>query len=104
MAKLSLTPNPTFNTKAGIPIPGETKPVEVSFTFKHMDREALDKWLKALDGKEKTVAFQEIVSGWELTDPFSADSVKLFLSNYMAAFDAVLAKYLTELTGQREKN
>ncbi len=104
MPKLTLTQNPTFPAKAPIPVPGEAKPVMVEFTFKNRTREAYAKWLKEMDGKDKDAVLMEMASGWELEDAFTPENVALFLSNYLAAFDAILETYLRELTQAKEKN
>jgi hypothetical protein len=102
MAKLSLVPNPTFQAKVAIPVPGAT-PVEVEFTFKHRDRSALDVYLaelKELTGEslENDVAIVlKVVSGWELDDPFNADTVRTLVGSYHGSAWAIANTYIREL-------
>lgn len=103
MAKLSLKANPTFAAKVPIPVAG-SDPVEVGFTFKHMNREDFAAWMKSLDGKEKATAVLDMAGGWELDDPFTEESVKQLLSEYMGAFPAIFDKYAAELTQAKRGN
>jgi len=100
--KFSLTPNPTFKAKVGIPVPGEGAAL-VEFTFKGRTREQLK---ELLDDKEglKIDAVMQMVSGWELDDPFDKEHVEKLLDNYLGAFDAIQDTYLRELTEARTKN
>jgi len=103
MAKLSLKANPTFSAKVGIPKHGST-PVEIQFTFKHRTSKDFSDWLKSLDGKDKAEAVLEMAEGWELEDEFSTDNIRVLLSNYMGAFQAILDTYMKELTQARLGN
>lgn len=103
MAKLSLKANPTFNAKVGIPVAGGS-PVDVEMTFKHRTRQEFGEWLKSLEGKERTQAVMECVEGWELSDPFNEESVHTLNDNYMGAANAIVEKYLQELSAAKVKN
>lgn len=103
MAKLALTPNPTFKAKVLIPVPGD-RPAPVEFTFRHRNREDLASWLEKLEGKPFHEAVTEMASAWDLEDPFDGENVKRLLSAYIGAFSAIYEKYLGELAPAREKN
>ena len=103
MAKLQLDAAPTFTAKVGIPVPGGDA-APVLFTFRHRTQTDFAKWLKELDGKDKAKAVVEMTSAWDLEDAFDESSIKRLLSNYMGAFDAILSKYVDELTGARRGN
>lgn len=103
MAKLSLTANPTFKAKVGIPVPGGA-PVDVEMEFKHRPRPEFAEWLKALEGKNRVTAVMECVKSWELDDPFNEESVTKLNDNYMGAANAIVDKYLKEISGARQGN
>jgi hypothetical protein len=103
MAKLKLNPEPTFKGKVQIPVHGGAD-AEVEFTFRHRSTDDLADWMKALEGRNKADLILEMALGWDLTDPFNADSVKTLLSNYAGSFDRVLEKYLAEMLQAKEKN
>ncbi|MBA3588303.1 phage tail assembly chaperone [Methylibium sp.] len=103
MPKLQLKPSPTFKVKVGIPVPG-AKPEPVEFIFKNRNRDDLAAWLEGLDGKNTEDAVLEIASGWDLEDAFDAENVKLLLSNYIGAWQAVYDTYMRELVQAKVKN
>lgn len=96
MAKLSLIPNPTFNAKVDIPLPGG-QTSEVLFTFKHRTRDALAEWVK-VDQKDVD-AIIDAATGWDLTDEFNAKNVEKLCQNYMGTLTAFMKTYIGELTG-----
>lgn len=101
-SKFSLTPSPTFKAKVGIPVPGAGVS-DVEFTFKGRTREEFKVFLENKDGL-KIDAVMEMVSGWELDEPFDKEHVEQLLDNYLGAFDAIQTTYLRELTEARVKN
>jgi hypothetical protein len=96
MAKLALNAAPTFRAKVSIPVAGGP-PVDVEMTFRHRTKTQLDEFVKSREGKTDTESFMEMVSAWDLEDPFSVESVSLLLENYIGAALAAYRKYLDEL-------
>jgi len=103
MAKLQLVAQPTFKWKVPVPVAG-AEPVMVEMTFKHRTRSELSKWIETRAGKDDEDSFMEMVTAWELEDPFTVESVKLFLELYGGAARATYRTYVDELLGQRIKN
>jgi hypothetical protein len=109
MAKLKLQPDPTFKAKVGIPIPGG-EPVEVEFTFKHRDREAIQAYLDELKGmvdqsiETDVHIVQKVATAWELDDPFDDPSIRLLCSNYHGAAWEISRKYIQELMHAKTGN
>lgn len=103
MASLKLQPDPTFSAPVSIPVPGG-EPVVVEFTFKHRGRKELAAFGKTLDGRGDADTILDVATGWDLSDPFNADSVALLVDNYFAAPGAIWTAYLAALTQAKEKN
>lgn len=103
MARLSLQPNPTFNAKVAIPVPG-AEPVEVTFTFKHRNRAELKAFADSMAEREDVAIIMDLASGWELADAFTAENIGLLVANYFAAPRVIFNTYLEELTKAKEKN
>ncbi|HQS59728.1 MAG: hypothetical protein B7Y56_03020 [Gallionellales bacterium 35-53-114] len=103
MAKLSLTPSPTFKTMVGIPVAGG-KPVDVEFTFKHRTKDQLATFLAERAGKTDIEGFLDMVTGWELEDPFNEESVTKLTQNYPGASLATFRVYIDELVQAKIKN
>lgn len=103
-AKLTLTPNPTFKATVMVPVAGG-KPVPVEWTFKYRDREEYKEFFATL-GNDTPDAdlLLDIGSGWDLDDPYDRASMEKFARVYMAGPGEVLATYVRELSGAREKN
>lgn len=103
---LKLQPNPTFRAKVGIPLPGGEK-AEVVFTFKHMTRDALERWLTGEDAAKRSdvESVMDVVSGWDGIDAdFSRDSVDALLQQYHAAARSIIGAYVSELSAARLGN
>lgn len=101
--KLSLNAAPTFKAKVAIPVAGG-KPADVEMVFKHRTKKQIKEFLAEIADKEDTALVLDMVSGWELEDPFSAESVDKLLDSYPGAALAIHRKYLDELYGQRLGN
>ena len=103
--KLSLTVAPTFRATVAIPTPGG-KPADVEFVFRHRTRDELKEFIddgaSSLEGDVELV--MGVASGWELDDPFDAQSVEKLTQNYIGSAQAIYGTYLAELTGARVKN
>lgn len=105
MAKLSLTPNPTFEAAVKIHVPGGSR-VPVKFVFRHRNRASVKVlWEEVKDGKHSDVELvMQLACGWELDDEFNADNVGLLVDSYAGAAGEILDTYFRELAGAREGN
>lgn len=103
MAKLKLQPEPTFRAKVGIAVPGGA-PVDVEFTFKYRNRDEVQAFIDASKERDNVATILEMCTGWELTDPFNAETVAQLALNYIAAPEAIFVAYLDELTRAARKN
>jgi hypothetical protein len=101
--KLKLEANPSFKWKVPVPVAGGTA-VDVEMTFKHRTKSELDAWIKSRSEKADAESFMEMVTAWELEDPFTKESVTLFLEIYGGAAVATYRTYVNELLGARVKN
>lgn len=101
--KFVLDPAPTFKATVNIPVHGgETAPVV--FEFKHRDREALEVFTKGVGDRPVEESVLEVAVGWELDDPFDAESVKKLCKNYMGAPSAIADTYYREIYQRRLGN
>lgn len=103
MAKLSLTANPTFKAKVGIPIPGG-EPQFVEFTFRNKSAKELAAWTESSKEMTNAEAVLSIVEAWELDDEVNAENVERLCDQYIGAPVAIFHVYVAELRGARAKN
>lgn len=102
MAKLKLTPDPTFKAKVAVPIPGGT--ADVVFEFQYRDRKALTAWFDDNREASDVDTLMDVVVGWDLDDAFNRDNVERLCNAYPGAAREVLAQYARELSGIRQGN
>ena len=96
--KFKIQANPTFNTKAPIPVPGADS-VKIDFTYIHRTRKEFKAYMEAMtqdDGKDDIDLVMETISGWELTDEFNRENVEELLENYHGAARAIIDTYIDE--------
>jgi hypothetical protein len=103
MAKLTLTPAPTFRAKVDIPVAG-SKPVPVEFEFKHRTKSDLDKFMQSRAGVADLDSIMEMVVSWDLAEPFDRDAVTALLENYAGSAIALYVAYVDELLQAKRKN
>lgn len=103
MAKLRLTPDPTFKAKVGISVAGQGK-VPTLFTFKHRSGPELAEWLKTCQGKTGAQIVLDCACGWELDDEFTEENVKALCLGRVNAANEIVEAYLDELQVARVKN
>ena len=103
MAKLKLTPDPTFKFSVGIPVPGLGN-APVVFVFKHRNGDELEAWIKATSDSSDAETIIDCAVSWDLDDEFNAANVKAFCNNYPGGAYAIVRGYMGELRGQRAKN
>lgn len=103
MAKLSLDPNPTFQSNVLIPVPGK-KPASVGFTFKWRTRADFNAWLDAIAGRDDVDVLMDVLGGWELDDAFERENVERLTQTYIGSARAILDKYIAENCGARLGN
>jgi hypothetical protein len=101
--KFVLTASPTFKAKVAIPIPGGS-PEIVEFTFRRRTKEAYLEWAKDMAEKDDVDLILEVASGWELEDPFDADSLEKLTQNYIGSGRAVLETYINQQTNAKLGN
>lgn len=109
MPKLKLVADPTFKASVDIPVAGGGK-APVEFVFIHRTRDAFNKWRVDMqpkedaEGKSDLEVTMDIISGWDLDDPFGPESVEKLLQNYHGAAAAISTAYAQELLGARRGN
>lgn len=113
--KFTLAISPTFKAPVTIKIPGG-QIAEIMFTFKHRTRDEFKAFMESLkpadaapgedpsEGREDVELLLDIASGWDLDEPFDADSLGKLSQRYMGSAQAVVQAYFDELTGARTKN
>lgn len=101
--KFNLTVNPTFKASVNIAVPGG-KAVDVEFTFKYRNKDEMKDFLEEMKGKTDAQLIDEMASGWELDDPFNAESLEKLTQNYPGAPVGIMQVYMSELQGARAKN
>ncbi len=95
-AKFKLQASPTFIATVKIPVAGAA-PSPVDFTFKHHTRDQFNALMAQLPKMEDDIeVVLTIASGWELADPFNADTLKELDQNYIGSLRAVLDTFLRE--------
>lgn len=103
--KFNLKPNPTFPAKVQIHVPGESKPQEITFTFKHMSRDALKQFQDSVKDKTDEEVIMMIACGWDVPDcEFNAENVAGLVCNFHSAPSAIIEAFMRELVGARVKN
>jgi len=101
--KFSLNAAPTFKATVAIPVPGgEEAPIVV--TFRHKTREEFKGFIDSLEGKKQPEALAEIMVGWDLDDEFNTDNLQKLTDNYLGASEAIITRYIEELTRARRGN
>lgn len=103
MAKLQLTPAPTFTAKVGIPVPGGEE-AAVEFTFKWRSRTSLSTWLSDGVDRPDVDAIMDMATGWDLDEPFNRENVAMLVENYIGAPDALIKFYYKELGKRKAGN
>lgn len=103
MAKLKLAASPTFKAKVSIPVPGG-KPADVEFVFRGRTRDQFREFIESMGERKDAEVIMDCASGWDLDDPFGAETVELMTQNYLGSARAVIEKYIGELTAARLGN
>ena len=101
---LKLQPNPTFKCKVGIPVPGEEKRVDVTFTFRHMTRSEFEAFNPS--GEQDADTLLRIVAGWgsDIDGEFSRETLAKLVDIYPGSAYAIAHAFATELHGNRLGN
>lgn len=104
-----LQPNPTFTTTVNITKPDAVVPIK--FEFRHINKKALDEWIKTAEGELDIVVLGPVVSGWNnVFDkngepvPFSQNALAQLLVDYHPAAREIFMAYVLALTESRSKN
>jgi|UPI00039E6352 hypothetical protein len=97
-----LKPDPTFKTKVQIHIPGQPKPGEIEFVFKHKTRDELRAFREEAKTKADEDVILDIADGWDVKDSaFCRDSLTELFANYSTAPASIVDAYMGELHGTR---
>lgn len=105
----NLNPSPTFTALVPLSVPGMAQPLEVSFTFKHKTRTAMEKWITNFVAKPTPEILQEVIAGWGLRrdgEPvaYSFTALSELLENYTPAMGEISDAYILEITRAKRKN
>jgi len=95
--KVLPTLSPTFKLTVGIPIAGEKETYGVEFTFARMKRSEFREWAAKVD--PNNVSAEQVLAmakGWDLADPFNADTIAGVLEDYPGAGYAIFGRYTLE--------
>lgn len=100
-----LNPNPTFNAKVQLSVPGQDKPVSVEIEYKHLSRPQIKKYFDGLEGKTDAEALSEIILGWKGIDAeYDSDTLQALLDNYPTSGGELFEAFRKELMEARRKN
>ncbi len=103
VSRLKLQPAPTFKATVQIPVPGgKDEPVE--FVFKFRNRDEIKKLIDGVDGQLWTDVILAVAENWDLSDPFTRESIDLLTTNYVGAGQAIFDTYVEQHTKARAKN
>jgi hypothetical protein len=97
MARLQLTPAPTFQGKVSIPVAG-AEPAQVVFTFKHRTRAELSPWVQDVATRDDVDTILQCATAWDLPEPFTREKVAELVQNYIGAPALIFDFYVQELT------
>lgn len=105
----NLNPSPTFKAPVPLSVPGLQQPLEVSFTFRHKTKTALDDWLKRFMETPGHEVLGEVIEGWDMRRngepvPFSLTALAELCESYTPARGEISDTYLIELTRAKRKN
>lgn len=106
MAKFKLQPDPTFKRRVSIPVPGDAKAGDIEFTFKFRSRDSLSEFYRSVSAGEipRVDAILAMATGWDLSDEFNAENVKVLDETFIGALERVVEAYWDEHTKALEKN
>lgn len=103
LKSILLNPNPTFNATVKFAIPGE-QTASIKLEFKHKNSDDVKDFIERVKEMEDFEAISEIVTGWDIGEPFNEENLKTLLSNYGGAARAIVNTYWREIFGAREGN
>lgn len=110
MAKLVLTPNPTFTAPVSIPSPS-SEPVEIEVTFKYYKKSEYEKISKEIEkqrnGEGKKTegdVLLPLLSSWGLDKELTAESINEYCDMYWSFSGALTLSYLTAQFQGRQGN
>lgn len=105
----NLTPNPTFKAEVPISVPGLREPLEVPFTFKHLTKTGLQKWMARYAANPGHEVLAEVIADWgvrrdgELVE-YSASALAELCENYPPALAEIGDAFVIELGRAKRKN
>lgn len=112
MAKLLLTPAPTFRAPAQITVPGEEALAEISVEWRYKSRSEALAWSESVRSLAATGQFEaavsklgEAIAAWDGPDvPYSEDALADLVDTYPAALMELHWAYFAALFESRRKN
>lgn len=105
----NLCPSPTFTAPVPLSVPGLREPLEVNFTFKHLPRTALEKWINRYVSAPGHEALAEVITGWDMRRDgqavdYSVSALAELCEAYTPARGEISDAYILELTRAKRKN
>ncbi|EGK71903.1 Phage protein [Methyloversatilis universalis FAM5] len=101
-----LKPNPTFQAKVKIAVPGQDKPEVITFTFRHKTKVELEALFSEASKQTSDVDLvAEIATNWDVADaPFNREALEELFQNYHGAALAIVDAYHQQLQAARLGN
>lgn len=105
----NLEPSPTFIAPVALSVPGLQQPLDVSFTFKHLTKTALAKWVDRFVMDKSHEPLAEVIVGWDLKRngevvPYSASTLAELCESYTPARGEIGDAFMLELSRAKRKN
>lgn len=101
--KFTLEPNPTFDLKVPVPVPGAGF-AEITLTCRYRNRTKFEQFLDEIQNKTNSEIVMLVATGWNVDAEFSEENVEKLVENYMGSASSIVGAYAEELTKVREKN
>jgi hypothetical protein len=105
----NLNPSPTFKAPVPLSVPGQDKPLEVVFVFRHKTRTAMEKWLTRFVSGPSADVLGEVIEGWELKRDgeavaYSHTALAELCESYTPSMGEISDAYILEITRAKRKN
>ncbi len=101
--KFTLDPNPTFDLKVPVPVPGAGF-AEIILTCKYRNKTQFSQFLDEIKDKSDAEIVRSVVLGWNIDAEFNEENLNKLVENYMGSASSIVRAYAEELLKVREKN
>lgn len=101
--KFTLDPNPTFDLKVPVPVPGAGF-AEIILTCKYRNKTQFSQFLDEIKDKSDAEIVRSVVLGWNIDAEFNEENLNKLVENYMGSASSIVGAYAEELMKVREKN